>query len=409
MVPGLLLMLQRSFKMNPALMNYLQNNQMNDSQPQAQQGLQSARSGQDSYNPFDAGIQKAISSARASLGMTAEQEDRALRNSMLSFADNMSQQPRQKGFFNNFASAGRALSPAIQTYDQSEDAALAQNNALANQILAYQAAEQQKQAQQEERLWHRQHAENQLGEQRRYHDMMGGARGQNGQGGLVEYEGKNFRKLDKIEQRKANNYKELAGNTYLAVQNIDKAWQELEKLTKNNTFQPVGGYSGIANPVKDFFGKFGDKKSLQEETAARKNLSAQLGKLNTSLEALADGGGKLGQGMYDRLKRFFPDIENEDYKTVIDKFNQIREDSELYYKAAQLRSDLGISINPFDLHEMENEQLQGEQNLDQGLLPQEGTNNSSVLMQDQNGGQYMIPANEVEGALNDGLVVIEGQ
>ncbi len=164
--------------MNPALMNYLQNMQMSN---QGQNLNQPQGSGQTNgmpqpqqqiNNPFDSGIQKAIASARMSLGMTQQQEDRALRESMLAFGDNMAQQPREKGFLNNFASVGKALSPAIQAHDQSEEAALTQNNALANQILAYQAAEQQRGAQAEERAWHRQHAENQLGEQSRYHDMI---------------------------------------------------------------------------------------------------------------------------------------------------------------------------------------------------------------------------------------------
>lgn len=107
------------------------------------------------YNPFDSGIQKAIASARM-LGMTQQQEENALTNSLLTFGENIAQMPREKGLLNNIGSFGRALSPAIRSYNNSEDAALAENNALANQILAYKAAEEQRAAQAEDRAWHRQ-------------------------------------------------------------------------------------------------------------------------------------------------------------------------------------------------------------------------------------------------------------
>jgi hypothetical protein len=152
--------------MNPAVLNYLQSQQ----QPN-QMNMEQAPQQQAPYNPFDSGISKAISSARESLGMTDKQQEKALRRSMLTFGNNIAQQPKQKGFWNNFGSVGRALSPAIMAHDDAEDAALTQNNALANQILAYQAAEQKRQADAEQQAWERQHKEAILGETRRAHDM----------------------------------------------------------------------------------------------------------------------------------------------------------------------------------------------------------------------------------------------
>src|ERR1700742_2169981 len=154
--------------MNPALLNYLQSQQGGGqtSPMQQNQGQQAP------YNPFDVGISNAIASARESLGMTDKQQEKALRRSMLTFGDNIAQQPKQRGFLNNFGSVARALSPAIMAHDESEDAAFTQNNALANQILAYKAAEEAKQAKLEEQAWKRQHEEAKLGEQRRYHNLM---------------------------------------------------------------------------------------------------------------------------------------------------------------------------------------------------------------------------------------------
>ncbi len=398
--------------MNPSLMNYLQNNQLSNQttgmQQQAQQGSQAPKPGQDSYNPFDSGIQKAIASARESLGMNKQQQENAFNNSLLAFGDNMAQMPREKGFWNNVGSIGRALSPALKTYDQSENAAMAENQGMANQILAYQKAEQARQDQQEERAWHRQHAENQLGEQRRYHDLMNSRMSSgnrtlnpNTQNESIDLEGRSFRPLDKIEQRQANKFKKTAGNTYLAVKEINKSWDKLENLTKDNTFDPIGGYSQITNPVKDFFGRFANKENLKKETAARKDLGAKLGNLTAVLEAVKAGGGKLGQGMYDRLKPNFPDLVKDDYETIKTKMDSINKEMETYYKAAKISADYGINIDPNDIDEMENEQLQSQQNLDQEGFQQGNPNADFVLMQNANGEQFSIPRGMMQEAMND--------
>jgi hypothetical protein len=178
---------------SPAMMNFLESQPQQGQQPM--QGMSQDmpspvnNSAAPAYNPFDTGISKAIASARESLGMTQKQQDKALRSSMLAFANNIAQQPKQRGFFNNFASVGRALSPAISTYDTEENAALNENNALANQVLKYQGMEQDRQAQAEEQAWRRQHAERQLAEQARGHNLMDRFKkdkGHNGSGGNID-------------------------------------------------------------------------------------------------------------------------------------------------------------------------------------------------------------------------------
>jgi hypothetical protein len=157
--------------MNPALLNYYQQTQMN----QGNQGQEAATPPvptQEPYNPFDIGISRAIESARESMGMTSKQQDRAMRNSLLSFAQNMSQQPKEKGFLANFSAAGRALAPALNSYDQAEDEALTSNNAIANQILQQRAQEQARAVAGEDKLWQRQMAERQFGESVRQHNLL---------------------------------------------------------------------------------------------------------------------------------------------------------------------------------------------------------------------------------------------
>lgn len=155
--------------MDPALANYLQNRNgapMQNGAPQQDQ--------QAPYNPFNSGIKVAIEAARDSMSMTDKQEEKALRRAMLSFAAANGQQPREKGFLNNFASITQAMIPAIGAYDAAEDENIVQNNDLANQIIGHRRADMAEQAAAEQARWDRQHAENQLAEQKRYHDLLNG-------------------------------------------------------------------------------------------------------------------------------------------------------------------------------------------------------------------------------------------
>jgi len=157
--------------MNPALLNYYQQTQMN----QGNQGQEAATPpvpAQEPYNPFDIGISRAIESARESMGMTQKQQDRAMRNSLLSFAQNIGQQPKEKGFLANFSAAGRALAPALNAYDEAEDEALTSNNAIANQILQQRAQEQSRLTAEDDKVWQRQMAEKQFGENVRQHNLL---------------------------------------------------------------------------------------------------------------------------------------------------------------------------------------------------------------------------------------------
>ena len=210
--------------MNPALLNYLQMQQQQGSQMQPGQGQQMAQpqiqqsQGQAPYNPFDQGISKAISAARESLGMTEKQKEQAFRNSLLAFAKANSEQPRERGFWNNFAQIGKALNPALVQYGNDENAALEENYKIANQILGYKAQEEARQAQAEERAWHRKHAENQLGETRRYHNLLD-----------------NFNK-EKVEAKKLAEQEKLQGKAWESQvkHNITKVVPELTTQYERN-------------------------------------------------------------------------------------------------------------------------------------------------------------------------------
>jgi hypothetical protein len=222
--------------MNPALLNYMQ---QQGSQMQPEQGQQMAQpqmQGNAPYNPFDGGVQKAIESARESLGMTEKQQDKALRKSMLTFADRVGQEPVKKGFWGNFGSIARSLGPAIGAYDEADTAAINENNNLANQILGYKAQEQARQAQAEERAWHRKHAEAQLGETRRYHNLLD-----------------NFNK-EKIQAEKLAETQKLQGKAWesQAKNNITKVVPELTtNYEKNQEMLPkIDNLSNILSNSK---------------------------------------------------------------------------------------------------------------------------------------------------------------
>ena len=52
-------------------------------------------------NPFDEGIAKAISSTRGNLGMSRNQEHRAINNALLALGNGLATEPIQRGFKNN--------------------------------------------------------------------------------------------------------------------------------------------------------------------------------------------------------------------------------------------------------------------------------------------------------------------
>ena len=129
-------------------------------------------------DPFDQGIMRAVKSAKQSLDMDDDQSDRAMRESMATFAENIAPMPKVKGFMANFAQVGRALSPAIQTHDAYEDQAKEKNKQMIAYAQQLRAAEEAKAAALEGNAYAREHAaeqmkfqREQLAEQKEYHKL----------------------------------------------------------------------------------------------------------------------------------------------------------------------------------------------------------------------------------------------
>lgn len=393
--------------MDPALLNYLQAQNQSSDNNQMMQGEGQIASSQGSYNPFDTGISKAIQAARDSLGMTQKQQDKALRSSMLAFANNMSGQPKERGFFNNFASVGRALSPALSIYDQEETAALNENNALANQILKYQAQEQERRALEEQRAWQRQHSEAQLGESRRYHDLM--AQKNNPAmnvniGGL----GENFIPIgSKSERLLYTKDKKASGEILQELSSIKKDYDQFREIAKDDVIDPMTPY-GIgtaANASKDLFGYFTGNKNLRDETSKRKALEAKLGKFAVELERKIKGG-VLSEGMVKRFenKGLLPSL-SDPADVFEEKLNNLTQEMAERYKASEASLRYGVHISPYDLQQLE----QGAQGQGETTGSSESNNPEDyVLMRDPITGKTgNVHKDWVQDAIdNDGLELV---
>lgn len=411
--------------MDPAVLNYLQNQQTQS----ASSGLNEPKEAAP-YNPFDLGIRRAIDSARESLGMTEKQQDKALRRSLLAFGNNMSQQPVQKGFFNNFGAVARSLNPALSAYDESEEQSLTQNNNLANQILAYRAANEAKQAKAEEQQWRRQYAEKQLTEQQRYHDMLYGSRNRVDSSTLspnVSQEGASlgneFLPLQtKNEIAAYAKDKRALGSVLKEVDDLEKSYNKFRKDYKGNIIDPMSPVARVANPAKDLLGRFGYSDDLRKETADRKTLGSKLNKFVVTSERALKGGGVMGPTLIKMFKEqgIYPDLEHDTPEIFESKLKMLKEEIENSYKAANLSLNHGRRIDPSQVEEFQNSLNQMNQANKQAIIPSVDKEEAfqkflkqiklsriqNVELQDMNGDVVGIPVedeNALKQAFEDGF------
>jgi hypothetical protein len=364
--------------MNPFLINYLQNNgnqgqqqemDFSENQPspdfQPQQPFPQPMRQQPVNNPFDVGIQRAIESARESLGMTDKQQDKALRRSLLAFGNNMAQQPVRKGFWNNFGAVSRSVAPAILEYDDAEERMLQGNNQLANQILAYGAKEEAQALKNEENAWKRQYAEDQLAEQRRYHDMRANPSNQFNPSNLTETEQssgndlKNDQSFQPISSKnEINSYakdKKALGSVLQEITELEDHYKKFRKDYTKNLVDPMSPFNKVTNPAKDLLGRFTGMSELRQETADRKTLGSQLNKFVVSSERALKGGGVMGPTLIKMFKEqgIYPDLDNDTPEIFESKLKMLKEEIENSYKAANLSLNYGVRIDPSQVGEVE--------------------------------------------------------
>jgi len=331
--------------MNPALQNYLQNQQQQSQSSQP-------------YNPFDSGIQKAIASAKQSLGMSHQQEEDAFNKGLLAFGDAIAQTPSQKGFWNNLASAGRALTPGIRAYDDAEATSISQNQTLANEILKHDAMERQRQIEAEERAWRRQLAERQLGEQKRYHDMM-----YNGVGGS-----------GKTHKNEIHGDRQITGRTK----------KEMEAEASNSEL------SSLLNNAKNFLTK--DLESQKTYKGRFNNLISNFmpgGYIPTQEQAKVNAIGDVLRGKLFNKFGYRNQAEFEHVPSI----------------SADNPPEVNLQIIQTLKSLLDNPQLENQDIFSQETSPLSSSSTSSsqgeVLMQNRDGQRFYIPYDQVEAAIGD--------
>ena len=388
---------------------------------QPQQGNMEQAQGQAPYNPFNAGIRNAIESARQSLDMTDKQQDKALRRSMLAFAEHMGNEPRQKGFLANFGAAARSLAPAITAYDEDESAALTENNAFANQLLAHQAAEQQRQAQEEQTNWQRDFSERQLGETTRSHNLLEGFRrdklaSEQAANNPVASVPESFAALgsDLIPIERKNERliyakdKKSTGEILNELSSIKKDYEKFRDLTKDQLVDPMAPY-GIgtaANEATDFFGYFLNNKNLQEATKERKALDSKLRKFTVELERKLKGG-VLSMGMVNLFenKDILPSLKRDRPEVFEQKLEGLMEEMSNRNKAAETSLKYNVHISPYDLQKLTTPQRTSTEG---NQAPQTSTEQVFVEMMDpETGEKREMLLEQVPKALEIGLIEVK--
>ena len=355
--------------------------------------------GGQSYNPFDLGVSKAIEQSHQNFGMTRNQQHGAINNAVLNFGNAIAKEPVVSGFKNNLGVFGRAMNPALQSYNQSEDTAIKENNALANQILAHKRAEENARRQDEERDYKRDFAEKQFGALEQYRQ----AKLMQDQAKLAKEYGYNpdlpegtlpiangQERALYIKDRKA------LGTILKEFEELENSYDNFRNNTKENVFDPLSPSGRIANNAKGVLGRFAGIKSLREEEAQRKGLQARLNKFVTTSERALKGGGVLGPTIIKMFKEqgIYPDIDIDSPETIAEKLKSIKDELKHNYKAADMSLQYNAHINPYEVDNYNNTQN----------TVKAPTGGEVVEMVDQQSGElYMIPQNEVEDALNSGL------
>jgi hypothetical protein len=386
------------------------------------------------YNPFDEGVAKAISSARSNFGMTQDQEHAALRNSMLAMANSLSQNPLQKkgSVLDNFRTGISALAPAIGAYDQTENASLTQNNALAQQILAHKEREGQAAAQKEERLWHREHAENQLFETKKQHDETNA-----NQKAMLDYKinkgNTQNSYLDEIaplfttDHAKDQSGKEAkaAAAFYSEVENVKTEYESLKTTMQKagiDTTDPLAFQKGVrgASGIVSSFTKDPKQRAVATKYA---DVQASIKRvMQTAEKALKDGALTNFTVRYGDQNDLFPNF-NETADVFETKLNHMFRDAEAGYDAAELSMRLRRQVNLKNypkikkwIVEQQQTSLQDQNSAvnvaepvtTEGQTGNKEPLNSGTLMYDpETGEKDYIPVYRLDEALIDGLLVVE--
>ena len=305
-------------------------------------------------NPFDEGIAKAISSTRSNLGMSRDQEHRAINNALLALGNGLAGEPVQRGFKNNLGVIGRAMNPALSAYNTSEDTAIAENQNIANQILQHQRAEQALADSREDKAWHRKFQERQLEETKRYHNLLDDFR----QKELQDKKNKDGfeSELDRLAPKirtdsafdKVGLQARKSAEFYEEVKEMEHKYKDLkETMTKAgiDTSNPFVFNKALRN-ASGFLSSF-TKDPTQREIASKYAdlLASNKRVMQTAEKALKDGALTNFTVKYGDDNRLYPSFGSEPYDEYERKLKTMLNDASTGYEASSLALQTGRHID----------------------------------------------------------------
>lgn len=387
-------------------------------------------------SPFDSGIMRAVKSAKTSLGMDEDQSDRATRNSLLSFSDALQQDqaPVGKGFMGKFAAAGRAMSPALKTYDQYEDLAKNENMQLSRDAQNFRSLEEAKIAKMEQDAYLREMNDRKMAmEQEKLNDMRDYHKGMLAKNNPLTnlstpfvQSGKFTTHNSKHSENRLSTDFEKSSNLNHKINNIKQEYLELKKMMEDAglPFNDATLQSLNQIPiVSSLIGSFRDDDDPYRKIVEKAGLiRSETDLLATEFEQMAKGRGVTDFFVkYANKRSLFPKLgETSDFMAKLDNLGN---ETELAANAADASLRYGINVNKNNYKDF----LKLKNNLEQqGILPTYGNvisneqilqtpgqnnqivqNNKVLMIDPETGEQDYVDANRVEEAKTvDGLQIV---
>ncbi len=355
--------------------------------------------------PFSSGIRSAIHAAKTSLDMTDKQRNKALRRSLLTFGQNMTRVPRQKGFGQNAGTVARALLPAIAEYDTAEAETEAANAAALERKTQRDEQARRYRESLALRLSQRDLAERRFEEEKRMHDFqMQQSKPQESEN--ISPLSDQFAPIEsKIERTAYSKVKQSTGEVLGDLNKIKSRFQDLIKLTEDDVISPMNPYVGsYANSVKDMLTYVGyGGKNERKKSVKRRAFEAEVDKFRVEFERKLKGG-VLGKGIieYFDQKNLMPSMQ--DAPDVFEaKVADLEEMISNRFEAADQSLRHNLHISPYDLSN-----LQEGSHAMKGVMPEarpemstEEDELTTVLMQNGAGQVFRVPSNMIQKALHD--------
>ena len=371
-------------------------------------------------SPFDAGVMRAVKSAKQSLSLDEDQSDRATREGLYGFSEALQQDqaPMAKGgILGRLATAARGVPSGMRAYDQAEAAARNENSVHADMVRRFRAGEEAKIAKMEQEAYIRDMndrkmalEQQKLNEERDYHKNSLFAKLAKA---AQERETREYHNLDFIpitKDTEAKPYKEAKrefGTSLSKLKEIKSRYDDFREKYKNNVIDPMSPWSTVANPTKDFIGKYGNSKVLRDETSDRKALNSMLNEFIIQNENALRGGGVLGPKLIQVFKdmNIYPSLEKDTPEDFLKKLSRMEEETQKYYDTANYSLKHNVHLDPHQLDDFKNRYPSNENELvDVTPQAEKETNNNidSIRLYNPNSNEYFnIPANDLSQVMRD--------